>query len=150
MTKAPPAVDNNTSESDSDEQQIAKKEHNVNQKTPNVPHPPSTPPQSPPTRGAGYHFRNRSLVSPVPSPTAVQPSRPFSDLSTTSISDTVWTNSSEDFTSKVPLSTDSKQTSNFAQLKKGAILEAIMASSDSIKPRQIFKLLSQSGEISGR
>ena len=88
VTKAPPAVDSDTSESDSDEQQTANKEHNVNQKMPHVPHPPSTSTQSPPTRGTGYHFCNRSLVSPVPSPTAVQPSRPLSDFSATSSSDT--------------------------------------------------------------
>ena len=38
VTKAPPAVDNDTSESDSEEQQTANKEHNVNQKMSHVPH----------------------------------------------------------------------------------------------------------------
>ena len=59
-------------------------------------------------------------------------------------------NFSESSTSKVPLSTDSKQMSNFAQLKKGITVKANMASSDSIKPQQIFKPLSRSGKISRR
>ena len=125
------SFDNDITESEPDEQQTAKKEHNVNQKMPHVPRPPSNLPQSPPTRGAGYRFRDYSPVSPVPLPTAVQPSHPPSDLPS---SDTMRANSSESSTSKVPSSTDSKQTSNFAQLKKGVIVKANMAASDSIKP----------------
>ena len=152
--KNSPAIDFESSDSESDPQPIIKQGHNNEQRMPHVPHPLSMPQKSMTTRRASYHLRNCSLstahsssVNNAGQSNAVPQDPPTN----TDMSESLHIHpDSADSLASSKASRYSEDKSHFSKLHKSAPVRAQMASNSSLPGQQILKLLSRSGEVTGQ